>query len=253
MGVPALTGWLVGAAFAVAAAGLVVVTACTVRPPGTAVPGRAEHARRWAALHGGYDPTGTAVTGRWLGLVYAAAAPLARRGVAADVLTGWGLLAALAVPALAAPAGRGPLLAVPVLVAAGVADGLDGAVAVLTGRATRFGAVLDSVADRIADAAVAAALWPLGAPGWLCAAAAGLSWLPEYARARAGAVGLTELAVLTVWERPTRLVLAGFLLLGCGLLPGRAAAVATAGAVAAVVLGAVAVGQLLVVSRRRLG
>jgi CDP-diacylglycerol--glycerol-3-phosphate 3-phosphatidyltransferase len=253
VGVPALTAPLVGAAFGVAAAGLLAATVASARPVGAPVPGRAEHARRWAALHGGYDPTGTALTGRWLAALHAVARPLARRGIAPDALTGWGLLAGLAVPAVAAAGGRWPLLAVPVLVLAGVLDGLDGAVAVLTGRATRFGSVLDSVADRVADAAFVTALWPLGAPGWLCAAGAALGWLPEYARARAGAAGMTELAVLTVFERPTRLLLTGFLLLGCGLLPGRAGAVATAGAAGWVLLGAVALAQLLVVARRRLG
>lgn len=247
-----LTGALVGAAFGLAGCGLLALTLAGARAPLQPVPDRAEHARRWAALHGGYDPGGTAFTGRWLALVHRLGAPLARRGVSPDALTGWGLLVSLAVPAIAAAGGRWPLLAIVPLAGAGLLDGLDGAVAVLGGRTTRFGAVLDSVADRVAEAAIVVALWPLGAPGWLCAAGAALAWLPEYARARAGAVGLTDIAVLTVFERPTRFVLTGFLLLGCGLLPGWDGAVSTAGAAAWAVLGAIALGQLLVVSRRRL-
>jgi CDP-diacylglycerol--glycerol-3-phosphate 3-phosphatidyltransferase len=252
VGVPALTGPLVGAGFGVAGCLLTAATAATARPPAAPVPGRAEHVRRWAALHGGYDPTGTALTGRWLALVHALATPLARRGIAPDALTGWGLLIGLAVPAVVVGGGRWPLLAILPLALSGLADGLDGAVAVLAGRASRFGAVLDSVADRVAEAAIVAALWPLGAPGWLCAAGAGLAWLPEYARARAAAVGMTELAVLTVFERPTRFVLTAFLLLGCGLLPARAGVIAAAGAAAWAALGAAALAQLLIVTRRRL-
>jgi phosphatidylglycerophosphate synthase len=256
VGVPALTGAgfaLVGAAFAVAGGGLLWAALGRSRPPDRPVPGREDHLRAWADLHGGYDPTGTAFTGRWLGAVYSVAAPLARRGVAPDILTGWGLLVALAVPVLALPGGRWPLLAIAPLIVAGLLDGLDGAVAVLAGRTSRFGAVLDSVADRISDAALVAALWPLGAPGWLCASGAALAWLPEYARARAGAVGLHDIAVLTVFERPTRFVLTAFLLLGCGVLAARAGAVATVGAAAWGVLGAVALAQLLIVARHRLG
>jgi CDP-diacylglycerol--glycerol-3-phosphate 3-phosphatidyltransferase len=248
VGVPAL----IAVGFGLVGLALLLTTVRTARAPAVPVPGRAEHARRWAALHGGYDPAGTAVTGRWLRLMHALGAPLARRGIGPDALTGWGLLAGLAVPAVAAAGGRWPLLAIVPLAAAGLLDGLDGAVAVLAGRASRFGAVLDSVADRVAEAAIVAALWPLGAPGWLCAAGAALAWLPEYARARAGAVGLTDIAVLTVFERPTRFILTAFLLLGCGVLASRADAIGTAGAAAWAVLGAVALGQLLLVARRRL-
>jgi len=241
------------AALAAAAAVLAAVTAATARRPAEAVPDRAEYFRRWSPLHGGYDPTGTAFTGRWLALAHAAARPLAGHGVAPDALTGWGLLLSVAVPVAAAGGGRWPLAAVAVVVLAGLLDNLDGAVAVLTGRATRFGSVLDSLADRVSDAAYVAALAVLGAPGWLCVAGGGLAGLQEYGRARAGACGMTELAVLTVWERPTRIVLTAFLLLGCGLLPGSADRIATGGAAAWVAFGLVGLGQLLVAVRRRLG
>jgi phosphatidylglycerophosphate synthase len=214
---------------------------------------RAEYFRRWAALHGGYDPGGRAVTGRWLGLVYRLGSPLARRGVGPSFLTLLGVLVSVAVPLVALGGGRWVLLAVPVVVVGGVLDNLDGAVAVLAGRATRFGYVLDSTADRVSDAAYAFALWPLGAPVWLCALAAGLAWLPEYVRARAAAGGMTDLEILTAWERPSRVILTAFLLLVAGALPGHAQAVATGGAIAWSAFGAIAVVQLLVVARRRLG
>jgi phosphatidylglycerophosphate synthase len=239
--------------FAVAAAALLAATGATASPPAGPVPDRAEYLRRWSPLHGGYDPAGTTLAGRWLGLVYLAARPLAARGVSADALTGWGVLVSLAVPAIALGRGRWPVLAVFAVLVAGVLDNLDGAVAVLTGRATGFGYVLDSVADRVSDAAHVAALWALGAPGWLCVTGAGACWLQEYARARAGAAGMTVLGVLTVFERPTRIVLTAILLLGCGLLTGSAAPLATAGAAAWSALGAAALTQLLVAARRHLG
>jgi CDP-diacylglycerol--glycerol-3-phosphate 3-phosphatidyltransferase len=249
VGVPGLT-WL---GFGVAAGLLLAATVRTARPPAGRIPDRAEYLRRWSPLHGGYDPGRRSLTRGWLGLVYRAARPLAVRGVAADALTGCGVLVSLAVPAIAGHRGRWPLLAVLAVLLAGLLDSLDGAVAALTGRATGFGYVLDSVADRVSDAAQVVALWALGAPAWLCLAGGGASGLQEYARARAGAAGMTELAVLTVFERPTRVLLTAFLLLGCGLLPGWADRVATAGAAAWAVLGAAALAQLLLAARRRLG
>jgi CDP-diacylglycerol--glycerol-3-phosphate 3-phosphatidyltransferase len=249
VGVPGLI-WV---GYGVAAAALILATRATARRPVGPIPDRGEYLRRWSPLHGGYDPAGSTVSGRWLGLVYRAARPLAARGTAADALTGWGVLVSLVVPAVASYGGRWPLLAAILLVLAGTLDNLDGAVAVLTGRATGFGYVLDSVADRVSDAAQVAALWALGAPGWLCLAGGGASGLQEYTRARAGAAGMTELGVLTVFERPTRILLTAFLLVGCGLLTGPGVALATAGAAAWTVLGSAALTQLLHATRRHLG
>jgi phosphatidylglycerophosphate synthase len=250
VGAPPAPIWL---GFGVVAGALLVATLAGARPPAGPVPDRAEYLRRWSPLHGGYDPADGSFTARWLRAVYRVARPLAARGIPADALTGWGVLVSLAVPAVAAGGGRWPPLAAFLLALAGGLDGLDGAVAVLTGRATAFGSVLDSVADRVSDAAAVLALWALGAPGWLCLAGGGASALQEYARARAGARGMTELAVLTVFERPTRILLTAFLLLGCGLLVGAAAGVATAGAATWAVLGTAALAQFLLAARRRLG
>jgi phosphatidylglycerophosphate synthase len=249
VGVPGLTWAGLGGAVAV----LLAATAATSRPAPGPLPDRAEYLRRWSPLHGGYDPDGAGLTGRWLGLVYRLARPLAARGVSADVLTAWGVLVSAVVPLVAAYRGRWALLAVPFAVLGGTLDNLDGAVAVLTGRASAFGYVLDSVADRVSDAAQVVTLWVLGAPAWLCVAAGATAGLQEYARARAGAAGMTEIAVLTVFERPTRVVLTAFVLLACGLLTGTAAELATAGAAAWSVLAVAALAQLLLAARRRLG
>jgi phosphatidylglycerophosphate synthase len=237
---------------AVATAVLLVLTVATARRPPASVPGLADYLRRWAPLHGGYEPEPGSLAGRWLSLAYAAARPLAARGVAPDVVTAWGVLVSAAVAAIAGAGGRWPLAAAVVVVVAGLLDNLDGAVAILAGRTSRWGFVLDSLADRLSDAAYLVALWLLGAPGAVCVAGGGLMGLQEYARARAGNAGMGDVGVITVWERPTRVILTAFLLLGAGLLPGSAAAVATAGAAAWVVLGLVGLSQLLLVVRRRL-
>ena len=134
----------------------------------------------------------------------------------------------------------------------GVLDNLDGAVAVLAGRTTRWGFVLDSLCDRISDAAYAVALalaggsWPLAVTG------AALAWLHEYARARAAVAGMPEIGVVTVSERPTRVIVTAMFLLGAGLYPASARGWALAGTAAWVTLGVVGLVQLLVVVRRRL-
>jgi phosphatidylglycerophosphate synthase len=204
----------------------------------------------WAALHGGYDPRGSALVRRWLALTYAVARPLARVGVAPDPVTGLAVLASAAAAALAAAGGRWSLLAALVVVCSGLLDSVDGAVAVLTSRATGWGHVLDSVADRVSDTAYLVALWLAGAPVPLCVAGGVLMFLQEYARARAGSAGLTEVGVVTVWERPTRVIVTAAFLLCVGLFLDDVWA--GLGVAAWVGLGAVGLVQLLVVVRRRL-
>ena len=244
---------LLVAGFAGAAALLLVLGAVTARPPPGPLPDRAGYLRLWAPLHGNYEPRPAGLAYRWLSLAYVAARPLAARGLSPDVLTGWGVLVSMAVAVVAAPGGRWPLLAAGIAVVAGLLDNLDGAVAILGRHTSRWGFVLDSLADRVSDAAYLLPLWLLGAPGPLCVAGGGLMALQEYARARAGNAGMGEIGVVTVWERPTRVILTAALLLGCGLLPGSADLIATAGAAAWVCLGSVGLAQLLVVVRRSLG
>jgi phosphatidylglycerophosphate synthase len=243
---------LTGAAFAVAAVAVLVVTVATAHRPTAPVPDLAGYLKRWAPLHGDYEPAPASVAGRWLTLAYTVARPLAARGVSPDALTAWGVLVSAAVAAVAAPGGRWPLVAIVVVVVAGLLDNLDGAVAILSGRTSRWGYVLDSLADRLSDGAYLLPLWLLGAPGPVCVAGGSLMVLQEYARARAGNAGMGEVGVVTVWERPTRVILTAFLFLGCGLLPGRTDLIATLGAVAWIALGVVGLTQLLVVVHRRL-
>ena len=237
---------------AVPAAILLALTIATARRPPAPVPELADYLRRWAPLHGGYEPRPGSLAGRWLTIAYTAARPLAVRGVAPDVLTAWGVLVSATVAALAAVGGRWPLAAVAVVVVAGLLDNLDGAVAILAGRTSRWGFVLDSLADRLSDAAYLLALWALGAPGPLCVAGGGLMGMQEYARARAGNAGMGEVGIITVWERPTRVILTACLLLGAGLLTGAADLIVTAGAAAWIGLGLVGLTQLLLVIHRRL-
>jgi phosphatidylglycerophosphate synthase len=244
---------IAGLVLAAAAVAVLAGTLATARRPVGSVPDRDGYLKRWAPLHGDYEPAPASLAGRWLTLAYRVARPLAVRGVSPAALTAWGVLVSAAVPVVAAPGGRWPLAAVAVVVLAGLLDNLDGAVAILSERTSRWGYVLDSLADRLSDAAYLVPLWLLGAPGPACVAGGSLMVLQEYARARAGNAGMGEIGVVTVWERPTRVILTAFLLLGCGLLPGHADLLATLGAAAWIALGATGLTQLLLAVHHRLG
>lgn len=220
-------------------------------PAGAALPGRAEFARRWSAAHGGADATARFVGG-YLTVVHLLARPLAAAGVRPDLLTLAGLVVALSALAPAAAGGRWALAAGGLVVLSALVDGLDGAVAVLTGRSSRWGAVLDALCDRLADAAYVVVLWLLGAPGWLAAAAAGAAWLLEYARARAAGAGMAGIGVVTVGERPTRVAVAAMFALGAGMYLGAASAWATAGAAATAAVALAGLARLLPAVRREL-
>lgn len=217
------------------------------------IPSRDGYFDRWRDLHGGYDPrTGNPWLRGWLTLVYAVARPLASRGVSPDVVTVASLGVGLAVVGLAEAGGRWLLLATWVLVASGLLDNLDGAVAVLQRRTSRWGYVLDSVVDRCSDALYLVAMVVVGAPVELAAACGFLLFLLEYARARAGNAGGDEVGVVTMAERPTRVIVLSASLLAGGVLVSSAATLATIGTAVLAGMTLIALVQLLVVLRRQL-
>lgn len=166
-----------------------------------------EYAVAWSGLHGGFDPRkGSVFVRGWVLTAYKIGFWLSRNRVSPMTVTTCGLLICLGVPA-AVPVSL--LLAAALVLLAALADGLDGAVAVISNQVTKTGFVYDSVADRIGEAAWLVAFWLAGAPGWLVAAAGAASWLHEYLRARAVAAGMSEIGVVTVAERPTRVLIAG--------------------------------------------
>jgi len=216
-----------------------------------------EYARAWSALHGGFDPDGASPVVRgWIRIAYRAGTLLGRLGVRPTAVTLVGLALCLAVP-FAATGGPAGLIGGALLVlAAAFADAFDGAVAVVTGRTSRAGFVIDSVADRVGELAWLAAFWVAGAPGWLVVAGGAVSWLHEYLRARAAVAGMPDIGVVTVGERPTRVSVAfsGLLVGGvAGFVDSDwAVAVVVIAAAAWVVLGVAGLGQLVAAVRREL-
>ena len=156
--------------------------------------------------------TYAATPARWLG----------RLGLTPNALTVIGSLLTASV---------GVLIAQGWFVAAGVClwlfsatDTLDGALARATGRVTVFGAFLDSVSDRYAEAAVffgiawyyQATVNPRGVALTYLALVGSL--MVSYARARAEGVGL-QAAEVGWFQRPERIVLLGVGLLLTPFLP----------------------------------
>lgn len=253
MAIPMVTAAAV--ALVILGLALVIVGGATRWTPVTATderfPDLTEWFGRWQIQHHApdLDPATTVVLRLFLTFTYRLAAPLARRRVRPGVVTLAGLWLALTVPVTA---GRWPLVAAGLCVLSAVVDGVDGAVAGLSGRASAMGFVLDSFVDRLAEIAFFGALvvvggrFSLATVGW--AAMMGL----EYVRARAGNVGLDEVGVVTVAERPTRVLCIVFGLLGAAVLPryaGRSADGASLIALAAALIGLT---QLAVTIRRRL-
>lgn len=189
----------------------------------------------------------------------AMARPIAKAGISPNFVTVAALVAALATVPLAMIEGwPGPAAACVALTMSGLLDALDGAVAVQAGRTTRVGFLLDSALDRLADAALAAALAIVvgtESAAWVAVATVGATWWLEYVRARGAlAVARDEPSatpqpaprpeVVTPGERPTRMILAG---IGLGLPP-----LATAALWGQLVIVAASAVYLFVWSLRRL-
>lgn len=135
---------------------------------------------------------------------------LVRRGVSPDVVTLVGTLGVVAGALVFFP--RGEFFWGTVVIALFVfSDLVDGTMARMTGRSSRWGAWLDSTLDRVGDAAVfgGLALWFAGdgddqVRTALCLYCLASGAVVSYARARAEGLGMT--ASVGVTERADRLV-----------------------------------------------
>ena len=153
-------------------------------------------------------------------IVDPAARGLLRLGISPDAVTLAGTAGAVAGAVWFGT--RGQLLAGALVVAAfALTDMLDGAMARARGHSTRFGAMLDSTMDRVADGAIfgAVAYWyaTLDELPTLAAALLALvaGQLVSYVKARAQSVGID--CDVGLVERPERLVLVGLGAVASGL------------------------------------
>ncbi|MCX6448492.1 MAG: CDP-alcohol phosphatidyltransferase family protein [Actinobacteria bacterium] len=151
----------------------------------------------WSDLHGGTDIKGIVKT--WLAISFASAKFLSKLHITPNILTLLGVLFAIAMAANPLS-----LWAIPLLVLSLYADGIDGSVAIFQKRQSSFGAILDSVADRISEALWFYVAYRIGAPAWLVLATYVIASTQEYARARLTSLGISGVGVVTPAERPVR-------------------------------------------------
>jgi CDP-diacylglycerol--glycerol-3-phosphate 3-phosphatidyltransferase len=152
---------------------------------------------KWSALHGSAEIKG--IVKAWLKISYGSAKFMTALRITPNLLTLFGIVFAIAMAA-------NPLAlwTIPLLVLSLYADGIDGSVAIYQNRATHFGAILDSVADRISEALWFYVAYRIGAPAWLVLITYVIASTQEYARARLGGLGIKDVGVVTPAERPVR-------------------------------------------------
>jgi phosphatidylglycerophosphate synthase len=151
----------------------------------------------WSNLHGGAKIEGIVKT--WLQISYATAKFFAKLRVTPNLLTFAGLFFAIALWQFA-----NSWAAALFLVLSLFFDGIDGSLAILQKKTSKFGAFTDSFVDRISEVFWALALYKLGAPAALVFVALLATYVQEYIRARSGGLGHNEVGIVTICERPVR-------------------------------------------------
>ena len=177
---------------------------------------REEFFTRWSEIHGGAQIKG--IVRWWLSISFRLASLLQRMKISANAMTVFGVAISVLLVLLLSDEGSSNtpptlsiLTALFLLVISLAADGIDGSLALLTGSSGRKGAALDAIADRIAESLWALAFIQIGADmrivivAWLAAQS------QEYIRARLAGLGVSEIGVVTLCERPVR---ASFLAVG---------------------------------------
>jgi CDP-diacylglycerol--glycerol-3-phosphate 3-phosphatidyltransferase len=152
---------------------------------------------RWSELHGNAEIKG--IVKAWLKISYASAKLVSIFRITPNLLTLLGIVFAIAMAVNPLS-----LWTIPLLVLSLYADGIDGSVAIYQDRASQFGAVLDSVADRISEALWFYVAYRIGAPAWIVLVTYVIASTQEYARARLGGLGISDVGVVTPAERPVR-------------------------------------------------
>ncbi len=158
---------------------------------------KADFFAKWSALHGNAEIKG--IVKAWLNISYGSARFMSALRVTPNLLTLLGIVFAIAMA-------LNPLSlwTIPLLVLSLYADGIDGSVAIYQNRESQFGAILDSVADRISEALWFYVAYRIGAPAWVVLLTYVIASTQEYARARLGGLGISEVGVVTPAERPVR-------------------------------------------------
>ena len=171
---------------------------------------QADFQARWSELHGGAHIKG-AVLG-WLKISFLVAKFLSRLRITPNLITLLGLCSAVAMVFT-----ESALFALILLIASLFFDGIDGSVAIVQSRESRWGSVLDSLADRVSEALWLYVGWSFGIPAWVAISMWAIAATQEYARAKLASLGNSEVGVVTITERPVRAIFLAFVLLFAAL------------------------------------
>ena len=151
----------------------------------------------WSKLHG--DAKVSGIVKGWLSISFPVSKALAKIRVTPNALTILGLVFGILLY-MNSSAIWAPLI----LVISLICDGVDGSLAIITRQSSKWGALLDSVVDRLTEVFWVLALYSLGVDSKILITVLILASTQEYLRARAGGVGLKQVGVVTVAERPVR-------------------------------------------------
>jgi phosphatidylglycerophosphate synthase len=151
----------------------------------------------WSKLHG--DAKVSGIVKGWLSISFTVSKALAKMRVTPNALTILGLVFGILLY-MNSNAIWAPLI----LVISLICDGVDGSLAIITRQSSKWGALLDSVVDRLTEVFWVFALYSLGVDSKILITVLILASTQEYLRARAGGVGLKQVGVITVAERPVR-------------------------------------------------
>jgi CDP-diacylglycerol--glycerol-3-phosphate 3-phosphatidyltransferase len=163
---------------------------------------RDEFFAQWSALHGGAKIEG--IVKIWLGISFQSARALTKLRISPNALTLFGVLASISLYLLLLDNPGSYLFALLLLAISLAADGIDGSLAVVSKKGSRAGANLDALADRVSESFWALALYLIGGDYRLVLAAWLLSSIQEYIRARSAGLGLRDIGIVTICERPVR-------------------------------------------------
>ena len=151
----------------------------------------------WSKLHG--DAKVSGIVKGWLSISFTVSKALAKIRVTPNALTILGLVFGILLY-MNSSAIWAPLI----LVISLICDGVDGSLAIITRQSSKWGALLDSVVDRVTEVFWILTLYSLGVDSKILITVLILASTQEYLRARAGGVGLKQVGVVTVAERPVR-------------------------------------------------
>lgn len=153
--------------------------------------------KSWSDLHGNVEIVG--IVKIWLTISYFVAKVFQGLRISPDLITFLGgvfsLLLYLNSKSVWAPA---------LLVLSLFSDGIDGSLAIISGKSSKWGAILDSIADRISEIFWVLALYKIGINFGILIAAISLAFIQEYIRARSSGLGLSKIGIVTIAERPVR-------------------------------------------------